>query len=59
MDKYSEDTILAKRVYGSYQDIDDAKSILLRQGKRLDMDYLKKQAKHFDVLGALDSLTRR
>ena len=53
----AEDAILAKLVYGGYQDINDVKSIILRRGKKIDFDYLKKQAKHFGVLELLESLS--
>ncbi len=52
-----EDCILAKLLFGSLQDLNDAKTILLRQKGKLDMRYVKEQARHFKLLGKLDSLT--
>ena len=54
-----EDSILAKLVYGSQQDLNDAKTMLLRQKGKLDMGYLKKEAKHFHVSGALSVLLKK
>ncbi len=51
-----EDSILAKLVYGSPQDLNDAKSIFLRQKEGIDINYLKKQAKYFKVIDLLNSL---
>ena len=47
-----EDVIIAKLVYGSEQDLDDAKSILLSQ-KSLDKKYLNKRAQEEGVSGKL------
>ncbi|MBI4451604.1 hypothetical protein HY642_06535 [Candidatus Woesearchaeota archaeon] len=53
-----EDSILAKLVYGSPQDLDDAKTMLLRQEGKLDLAYLKTQAQRFKVLQSLTVLMR-
>lgn len=47
-----EDIIVAKLVYGSQQDLEDVKAILLRQ-KRLDKKYLRRRAKEEKVLKKL------
>jgi len=50
-----EDVIIAKLVYGSDQDLDDAKSILLTQ-TRLDKKYLDKRAQEEGVSSKLKTI---
>ena len=50
-----EDVIIAKLVYGSPQDLDDAKAILMLQ-KKLDRKYLKKRAEEEGVKSKLEHL---
>jgi hypothetical protein len=50
-----EDVIIAKLVYGSPQDLDDAKAILLAQ-KKLDKEYLGKRAAEERVWDKLKQL---
>ncbi|MBI5228047.1 hypothetical protein HY988_05650 [Candidatus Micrarchaeota archaeon] len=52
-----EDIIIAKLVYGSQQDLDDALAILLEQ-KTLDMKYLQKRAIEENVEKNLEELIR-
>lgn len=52
-----EDIIIAKLVYGSPQDIDDAKAILLRQ-KQLGKSYLLKRADEEGVRKELEALLK-
>lgn len=49
-----EDLILAKINFGSEQDLNDARSVILRQ-KSLDMNYLRKKARE---LGMYDKLVK-
>ena len=49
-----EDLILAKINFGSEQDLNDARSVILRQ-KSLDMNYLRKKARE---LGIYDKLVK-
>lgn len=37
----AEDLVIAKLVYGSHQDLEDAKVVIFRQKEKLDMDYLQ------------------
>ncbi len=52
-----EDLIIAKLVYGSYQDLDDALAIILRQ-KDLDLEYLEKRATEEGVLANFKKLIK-
>ncbi len=52
-----EDVIIAKLVYGSPQDLDDAKAILSAQ-KKLDKDYLMKRAAQEGVKGKLKQILK-
>lgn len=52
----AEDTVVFKLVFGSEQDRQDARSILARQGDRLDEDRLTRLADREGVLGSLRSL---
>jgi len=49
-----EDLIVAKLVYGSQQDLDDVKAIVLRQKRDLDMDYIHSFAIKEGVLDKFD-----
>jgi len=51
-----EDLIIAKLVYGSLQDLEDALAILIRQKPRLDFNYLKGQAAKNKVSSKLRKL---
>ncbi len=53
-----EDLIIAKLVYNSYQDIEDAASVLLRQFGKLDIKYLKDRAIQENVVKRLDKLLK-
>ncbi len=53
-----EDIVVAKLVYGSEQDFDDALAILLEQ-KKLDKKYLEKRAKEEDVFNKLQELYKK
>lgn len=50
-----EDLILCKLDFGSEQDLNDARSILLRQ-KNLDLNYLKKKSKKMKIFDKLKNL---
>nr|MBA4405241.1 hypothetical protein [Nanoarchaeum sp.] len=50
-----EDAVLSKLMFGSEQDLNDARSILLRQ-RNLDMDYLGKMSKALKVSDKLSKL---
>ncbi len=45
-----EDLIIAKLVYGSSQDLEDAQAIILRQGEKLDLEYIRIFAEKEQVL---------
>ena len=51
-----EDLIIAKLVYNSYQDLEDAASVMLRQCDKIDFDYLKFRAEEENVVKELDDL---
>lgn len=53
----AEDAVLFKLMFGSEQDLNDARSILLRQ-KNLDMDYLNKKSKELKVDDKLSKLLK-
>lgn len=46
----AEDLIIYKAVAGRHQDIGDIEGIILRQGKRLDMDYIRKWLNEFSAM---------
>lgn len=51
-----EDTVAFKVAYGSPQDIQDARSILVRQQSRLNLDRLHRTARRLDVLDQVEGL---
>ena len=51
-----EDIVIAKLVYGSQQDLEDAKAILIKQ--KLDLNYLFKRAKEEKVFKKLKRLMK-
>lgn len=53
-----EETVAFKLKYGSAQDLADARSIVLRQGARLDLVRLRRLAKTLGVTSGLESLLR-
>ncbi len=53
-----EDTIIAKLIYGSPQDIEDATSIIINLLEKLDFEYLNKRAKQEKVHQQLKELLR-
>jgi hypothetical protein len=52
-----EDVIITKLVYGSEQDLNDAKAIILNQ-KKLNLSYLSKRAKEEKVVKKLKKLMK-
>jgi len=54
-----EDLIIAKLVFNSYQDIEDAASVILRQSGKLDTIYLKNRAIKENVLSRLNKLLKK
>lgn len=53
-----EDLIIAKLVFNSYQDLEDAASVLLRQVGKLDMKYLKERAIQENVIKRLNKVLK-
>lgn len=53
-----EDLILAKLVFNSYQDLEDAASVLLRQAGKLNMKYLRERAIQEKVTKGLNRLLK-
>ncbi len=53
-----EDAIVAKLIFGSQRDLDDAKGILERQRGKIDLDYIKSQCQKFKVLDKLEKITK-
>ncbi|MDI6606664.1 MAG: hypothetical protein QME65_05950 [Candidatus Omnitrophota bacterium] len=53
-----EDAIISKLLFGSAQDIRDARSIAVRQAGRLDMNYVKKMCKKLKIAQTLLKLTK-
>lgn len=53
-----EDTIAYKLLFGSPQDLADARSILVRQGHRIDRARLEAPCARLDVTGRLGALDR-
>ena len=51
-----EDIIVAKLVYGSQQDFDDASAVLKRQKNNMDLKYLEKRAEEEGVRKQLEKL---
>lgn len=51
-----EETVAFKLKFGSEQDLQDARSILIRQEGRLDMQWLRALAKKLGVEPSLDDL---
>ncbi|MFW9915579.1 MAG: DUF6036 family nucleotidyltransferase [Candidatus Thorarchaeota archaeon] len=51
-----EDLIVAKLVYGSQRDLEDAKGIFLRQGDKLDLEYIRIFAAKEGVNNKLDQI---
>jgi hypothetical protein len=54
-----EDTIANKLLYGSEQDLQDAKGIYVRQLEKLDLDRLRSLCKKLGVLRQLSDLEKR
>ena len=54
-----EDTIAFKLLFGSLQDLADARSILVRQKERLDLAALRVLCKRLKVLAALEAEMKR
>lgn len=54
-----EDFIVAKLTFGSDQDMNDAKSILIRQRDKINYDYLRELATSRNVIDKLNKLTRK
>ena len=52
----AEDAIVAKLVFGSPRDLDDAKGIFERQKGNLDLNYLKKQCRKFNILDIFERI---
>lgn len=51
-----EDTIAFKVAYGSPQDLQDARSIMIRQLERMDLDRLRRTAHRLDVLDPVEAM---
>lgn len=54
-----EDLVIAKLVYNSYQDIEDATSVIIRQSNKLNMNYLKERAIQEKVLKKLEKILNK
>jgi len=54
----AEDLILAKLLAGRSRDIEDIKTILLRQGRRLNKNYLHHHASVLNVRGSLNKILK-
>ncbi len=54
-----EDLIIAKLVYNSYQDLEDAISVILRQTDKLNYEYLNIRAKEENLIEALNDLLNK
>jgi Nucleotidyltransferase of unknown function (DUF6036) len=54
-----EDLIIAKLVFNSYQDLEDAASVFLRQAGKLDMKYIKERALQEKITKRLDKLLKK
>lgn len=53
-----EDAIIGKLVYGSQQDLEDAKSIFENQKEKIDLNYLNNYAKELGVSDKLKKLIK-
>ena len=54
-----EDLIVAKLIYGSPQDIEDALSVIINMKDELDIDYLTKRAQEENVYNMLTKIFRK
>jgi len=52
----AEDAIIAKLIFGSFRDIEDAKGILSRQKDKLDLDYIKERCREHKILDKLKEI---
>ena len=57
--KTPEDLIVAKLIYGSPQDIEDALSVIINMKDELDIDYLTKRAQEENVYNMLTKIFRK
>jgi hypothetical protein len=53
-----EDIIVAKLVYGSQQDYEDAFAVVVAQGDKIDMEVLVNKARKFNVLDKLEQILK-
>ncbi|MGB9895444.1 MAG: DUF6036 family nucleotidyltransferase [Thermoproteota archaeon] len=53
-----EDIIVAKLVYGSQQDYEDAFAVVVAQEEKIDMKVLVRKARKFNVLGKLEQILK-
>ena len=53
-----EDLILSKLMFGSEQDLNDAKSVMVRQAGRLDKVYLEKKVKEMGLKNVYSKIVR-
>lgn len=54
----SEDAIIAKLIFGSPKDLEDAKQIFLRKKNKLDINYIKEKCKEYKVLDRLEEIKK-
>lgn len=52
----AEDAIISKLMFGSFKDLNDAKSIILRQNDNLDYDYIKEKCKKYKLMDKLKEI---
>jgi hypothetical protein len=55
----AEDLIIHKAVAGRPQDLTDIEGIIIRQGKKLDIDYIRLWLKEFSLVLEMDELKER
>ncbi|NHV07439.1 MAG: hypothetical protein HA495_08930 [Thaumarchaeota archaeon] len=53
-----EDIIVAKLVYGSQQDYEDAFAVVIAQEDKIDMEVLANKARKFNVLDKLEQILK-
>ena len=55
----AEDLIIHKAVAGRPQDLTDIEGIIIRQGRKLDIDYIRQWLKEFSLVLEMDELKER
>ncbi|MBS3134462.1 hypothetical protein J4214_04495 [Candidatus Woesearchaeota archaeon] len=54
-----EDAIISKLMFGSLRDLNDAKSIILRQNDNLDYDYIEENCRKYNLIGKLKEIRKK